>query len=411
MRVWKTTATLAMIVLILGATLGCSVLGKKAYASNLATVTRGDLLVTAVGSGKTLIANEDHLGFWTAGRIDKIYVKKGDNVSKGDALARLDTADLEQTLTQTRVSLAKQQLSVEQARLALKVAEHSLDEARDLYTWPEIEVAQTDVDEAKAYVEYITTNIAKGGGGGWMSALVYGNARLAAAERKLDAMIHTYDTEEVAIKKMELELAQNTLALSLKLVDEVNGAIKQVERQIDGAVIKAQFDGIVTAVDFDDGDMVSPTVKLIHLLDPASIEVQAEVDEMDVLMVKPGQKAKVRLDAMPGTVLEGTVKSVAQLPTTVSSGLVKYETRIKLEQPWAALKVGLSATSDIVIEEKRSVVLVPNRAIKRGSNGSIVRLAVGTELKDVAVAIGATDGTVSEVLNGLHPGDSVSVQQ
>jgi HlyD family secretion protein len=223
-------------------------------------------------------------------------------------------------------------------------------------------------------------------------------------------MTHTYDTEEVALKRMELQIANDSLLLAEQSVTEAEGTIKQVERQIAGTVIKAQFDGIVTSVDCEQGDVVSPTVKVVRLYDPASIEVYAEIDEMDVLSVKLGQKVSVKLDCMPGESLDGTVKAISQEPTSGATGLVKYETRIKLEQPPAEIKAGLSATSDILVDRRNDVVLVPNRAVKRASSGATVRIVTGTETKDMTVTLGATDGDMTEVLNGLKPGDSVLVQ-
>jgi RND family efflux transporter MFP subunit len=410
MKTWKIAALLGAAGLVMIATAGCSMFGgKSAAASDTATVATGDLRVMVKGSGKTLIDNDDKLAFATAGRISRINVKKGDTVAKGAVLARLETADLEQSLVQARVGLTQKQLAVKQAELAVRASQHGLNEAQDIYSWPEIEVAQTQVDEAKSYYNYVSQNAAKEGAS-WSGALAYAAARLAATEQRLDAMTHTYDTEEVALKRMELQIANDSLLLAQQSVTEAEGMIRQVERQIDGAMIKAQFDGVVTDVDCEEGDVVSPAVKVIRLFDPASIEVYAEIDEMDVLSVKPGQAVAVKLDCRPGDSLSGRVKSISQFPVSGSTGLVKYETRVTLEKPPVEIKAGLSATSEILVEERKNVVLVPNRAVRRGTSGATSRLAVGNEMKEVTVTIGATDGSMSEVVSGLKPGDSVSVQ-
>ncbi len=411
MNTWKNVATIAVVATLVASATGCSAFGAmKASGSDVVAVTAGDLRITVAGTGKTVIAEEDALAFATSGRIENINVRKGDNVSTGQVLARLDTADMEQTLTQAKLALAKQQLAVEQAELAVRVAEHSLDEARDRYTWPDIEVAQTQVDEAKAYVDYINSNLAKGGGASWSGPLAYATAKLAAAEQRLDAMIHSYDTEEVAIKKIELHVAQDALALAEQSVGEAEGTIKQVERQIGDSVIRAQFDGVVTGVDVEAGDVVSPAVKIVHLIDPKSLEVYAEIEEMDVLGVRPGQQASVKVDALPGVSLDGMVLSVSQLPIAGATGLVKYETRVKLVDPPAQLKSGLSASSNILVEERKNVLLAPSRTVKRSGNVMTVKVVDGTESREVAVVTGATDGTYTEIVSGLKAGDSVSTR-
>jgi multidrug efflux pump subunit AcrA (membrane-fusion protein) len=146
----------------------CNPLGDGGEITEQAVeVVRGDLMVSVSGSG---------------GRIEKIYVEEGDTVSKGEVLAELNTDALGLAKTQAEVSLTQAQLAMTQAQLSQQTAEyelknirdtkdalelalfkaqidtrtakHHLDETRDIYTWPDIETAQSDVDDAKAFLQY-----------------------------------------------------------------------------------------------------------------------------------------------------------------------------------------------------------------------------------------------------------------
>jgi len=161
----------------------------------------------------------------------------------------------------------------------------------------------------------------------WTSTLIYAQARLVAAQAKLDAMIKSYDTEEVAIKKLEVTLAEQSLALNQQALVEVEQSVLQAQRQLDEAIITAPFDGVAVEVFPEEGDTVSPTTKIVHLIDPASMELSVEIDEMDAHRVTVGQMAEVALDAAPDARFEGKVTAISQVPLANPkvSGVVVYE--------------------------------------------------------------------------------------
>lgn len=420
MNGWRLVIIL-LLCLTLAGSIACSPVGgnKEEVSQQLAKVVRGNLTISVSGSGNIEVSNEAKLAFGVGGRIDKIYVEEGDEVREGDVLAKLDTADLELALTQAKVALAQAQLAVNSANVSLRIAKHSLDEARDLYTWPDIKTAQADVDNAKAYVDYLSANLVNAAtaeaGARWEAALVYARARLTAAEAKLNAMIHSYDTEEVAIKKMEVEVAEQTLALRQQSLEQAKGSLEYAQKQLDEATLTAPFDGVVAGVYVDEGDVIPPPTMapkvIIHLIDLAAMELKVEVDEIDIPDVKLGQRAIISVDALPDVVFDGEVTFISSLARE-EAGLVLYEVKTSFVVPQGSgLRVGMSATADIVIEERSDVLLVPSRAIKQDSQGNpMVKVMVGEQIQERPVVIGLSDGFQTEIVYGLNEGETVVVE-
>ena len=422
MKVWRIVAVL-LLCLVLASSTACNLFGgdKEEVNHQLVEVERGNLIVSVSGSGNIEVSNEVNLAFGVGGRIDRIYVEEGDYVTEGDVLTKLDTDALELALTQTQialttqqVALTTQQVAVTTANVTLRTAEHSLDEARDLYTWPEIKVAQADVDAAEDYVDYVLDR-----GDLPEATLVYAKARLTAAEAKLDAMIMSYDTEEVAIKKMKVELAQQSLELaqqSLELAQQSLGqaqqSLEQAQKQLDEATLTAPFDGVVASVYADEGDVIPPPTMaskvIIHLIDLTTMELNVEVDEIDIPGVEVGQRVIIEVDALPDLPLEGKVTYISPLAKE-EAGVVLYEVTIDFDVPQGSgLRVGMSATADIVINERSNVLLVPDRAIKQDSEGnSVVEVMVGKEVQERPVVIGISDGFDTEIVDGLNEGEMV----
>jgi len=146
----------------------------------------------------------------------------------------------------------------------------------------------------------------------------------------------------------------------------------------------------------------------MQLIDLTSLELDAEVDEIDVAEVSPGQRAIIEVDALPTLQLEGEVVSIALLPE-VESGVVLYKVKIGFDvSPDTGLRVGMSVTADIIITERSNVLLVPSRAITHDSQGNpVVKVVLGEQIEERAVVIGISDGFETEIIAGLDKGEIV----
>jgi len=452
-----------LLLIILTTVTACNPLGEDEEEEQYVEVGRGDLLVTVSGSGNIETSEDANLSFGSGGRIARIYIEEGDRATKGEILAELDTASLELARDQAQYALTQAQYALTQAELSQKTAEyaldtilnlkdalelvlfiaqidvrsaeHHVDETQDIYTWPDIETAQKDVENAEAFLQYaLDQNLPQ-------LTIIYAQARLDAAEAVLDAKTYAYDTEEVAIAKLQLEAAELAEAQAQKNLDKMGEdiaikelqveaakaavvqakqsvalarqSLEQTEKDLKEAVIVAPFDGIVASITAEEGDvMPSPTFssrQIIKLIDPTSLELVVEVDEIDITDVEIGQEVIITLDALSDEEFAGIVAIIYPVPLEVG-GVVVYEVKIELDIPEdSGVRVGMSAETDIILISRTDVLLVPERAIGEDSEGNpIVNVVVDDdELEERVVVIGISDGFDTEIVSGLKAGETI----
>lgn len=490
---FKIGLIIAFLCLAVLGTTACDSLGggDGEVIQQMVEVTRGDITVSVTGSGKIETSRDAKLIFESAGKVDKILVEEGDRVSKGDVLSRLDTSALELTRAQAQVSLTQAELALTQAQLSQKEAEYNLkntrdtedalelallnaqinldtaqynlEQTQDLYTWSDIKIAQADVDESERYLEYCLEKLYKylpeikegvypkfdedfsetAGYKVWQDRVVHAQARLNAAKDRLEAMQSGRDTEEVAIKKKQVEAAEMSLAQAQKDLDELaediaiqellvasakqsviqaeqsvvlaQQSLDEAQRQLDEATITAPFDGVVAQVLAKEGEIIpSPSYApktIIHLINPNYLELVIEVDEIDIPMVELNREAVITVDALPDTEFQGVVTAVYPVPKE-EGGVVLYDVKVGLDAPEnSRIRVGMSASADIMYEERSNVLMVPSRAIKQDSQGrTIVKVMSNKEVQERPVVLGLDDGLRAEILSGLSEGETVVVE-
>jgi RND family efflux transporter MFP subunit len=499
MKKWKIASGILTGLILIGL-VACNPLGEAEEVEELVKVVKGDLTVSISGSGNIKAVSEAELTFASGGQIEEIFVKEGDEVSQNEILARLNTDALSLALTKERVALTKGQVDLTKERVALtnkqvaltqeqlaltkaqlaqqtaefnlnntldkketlelalfnaqidvKTAKKDLDETQDIYTWPEIEVAQKDVDKWKAYVNYVVEQNLPA------ATVTYAQARLTAAEGTLDAMINSYDTEEVAIAKLELEatemteaqaqkdldkltdeialkelevesakesveqahqsielarqsieLARQSIELARQSVEQAEQSLDQAKKNLDETTVTAPFDGVIARVSAEEGDTVTTAMTIVHAVNISSMELTVEIDEIDIPKVELDQETIVTFDALPDDEFTGSVVTILPLPEEVS-GVMLYDVKIKLDIPEGFdIKVGMSASTDIIIDRRSNVLLVPDRTIKKDDQGNhVVMVVIDEEITARPVVTGISDGFNTEIINGLSEKETV----
>jgi tetratricopeptide (TPR) repeat protein len=181
--------------------------------------------------------------------------------------------------------------------------------------------------------------------------------------------------------------------------------------------ILAPFDGIVVSVGVKKNDVLSAmdysSKTAVQLVDTSQIKFQGQVDEIDIMKIKTGQKATISVDAVPNKTFTGTVSFISPYGTADTNNVVKFPVTIKLDPTDVALKGGLTATADIAISSAANTLLVPLSAVTTTSAGSFVTVvdeATGKQEKR-EVTLGSQNLQFAEVLSGLKEGDKIVVEE
>jgi HlyD family secretion protein len=446
MKIGRIIAAALFILVLVGST-ACS-LGQGTAAQTQVAVSKGDLTVKVNGTGKTGYATDAKLAFGSAGKIETVFVKKGDSVTKGTVLANLDTNSLELALTQAqtaeaqaRVVLSTSQLNQTQAEAALTTAQFNLDrtkavqDIKDDITGIEWTIKATQINLTQALSTGETSLVNA------LNQYISDNQKaLSLQQKKLQDLlakdeytgVATYEiggqkydrliVEDVRMKEQQVQLAQQTIEQVKLTVEQAQLSLTQAtqavavtRKQLADAAIVAPFDGTVAGLDIKPGDFViTPgltSVTPIYMVGPQSLEISTEVDEIDVANIKLGQKVVISLDALPNAKFDGTVTSISLTPVVKpqNSGVVVYEVKVGfVGAPPVEAKSGMSVSVDIVTQEKKNVMLVPNKSIKKNAQGqTTVNLVVNQKVEERPVTLGLTDGTQTEVVSGLSEGDMI----
>jgi len=275
-----------------------------------------------------------------------------------------------------------------------------------------------------------------------------------------------------AVKNLQMQIEQDqaTIVLRQNAVDDAQSALdndKNLPQEI-----TAPFDGLITKVNVSVGDIKSRSDDLVEIAQPDKFIANIMVTERDVMSIKIGGDATVSFDAISGLTFPAEIIQIAPLATT-QQGVVNYAVTVELtsikpsfpSRPGATsqtgqpsgtplsgdsvplpggatlpsgsplptsiprftpgtsgglpavgittainLKDGLSATVNIVIQERDNVLMVPSRAITRQGQTSSVQKVVASGTESTSVQTGLTDGTNTEIVSGLNEGDQVSIQ-
>jgi HlyD family secretion protein len=166
-----------------------------------------------------------------------------------------------------------------------------------------------------------------------------------------------------------------------------------------------------------EGSPVQSGASLLTITDLSQLSLTADVDETDVLLVRPGVAARVELDAVPGATYDAKVTSVDVSPTTSARGGVSYSVRLSLGggqgadgDPAPRPRPGMSAVVGLQVRSVPSAVAVPSSAVVRDGNRDTVWVVENGRAERRTVRLGAQGDAFVEVREGVKPGDRVVVR-
>lgn len=405
--------------------------------AEIVTVRRGTLTATVNATGAISPLREAQLAFTTSGSLVKLDVKQGDAVKKEQVLAALDTRELELQLAQSEASLASAQARLDQlknpsasdvaaAQAAVASAEATLAQLKTP-NQNDYAMAKADVEKAAAALVTAQANYDRAGGAtnpliammpqalnlqqatlDYQKALAAFNARVSPSDSQLKQAQSAVEQAKAQLAKLTNPNPNDVKNVQAS-VDQAKAARDLAKTRLDYAVIKAPFDGMVTRVDVDLGTTVTAGRVIIAIADASEYRVKLNIDETDIAKIKLGQDVTVSLDAYPDVALSAKVTDIAATATLVQ-GVVNYVVTVTLNSGQTSLKIGMTADANIIVTNKDNVLLVPNTAIRAQSNRRFVTIPKGgDQVEEIEIKTGLSNDQETEILSGLHEGQSVIV--
>jgi len=282
-------------------------------------VKKQDITSIISASGEVKPKKNINISALVAGRVVKIGVKEGDEVKAGDFLLQIDPAYFEAQVDRYRAST--NQLKAELIKVQ---AQYRRDKGY--------------YDRQKALFD---------------SALI--------SKDQLEAARAQYEVSSASLQSLNFQIKESEAGLKSALDD------------LKKTTYASPIDGIVTSLRVEEGEvaivgtMNNPGTILMSIADLSVMEVEVQVDETDVINVKLGQEARIKIDAFPDKVFKGKVTEIGSSALDKSS-LGAQESRdfkviVTLENTEQHLKPGLSASADIIVAEKKQVPAIPIAAL------------------------------------------------
>ena len=339
----------------------------SAPAVTTAPVTRGSIVDAVSATGTLEAVTTVQVGSQVSGAVEFLNADFNSIVRKGQVIARLEPSLFQSAIEQARANVVKAEADLDRARVSLADADTKLTRAKEL------------------------------------------SARQLIAATELDAASVARDTAAAQVRSGEASVSQARASLGQAAVN------------LSKTVITSPIDGIVISRNVDVGQTVAaslsaPTLFLIAA-DLTQMQLNASIDEADLGRVAAGQTVSFTVDAYPQQPFIGRVEQV-RLNPVVASNVVTYAAIISAPNPELKLKPGMTASVSVEIARRDDVLRVPAAALrfkptadvrkvlnapaapaKAAAGAGTVWTVSGETATPVAVKLGESDGTWTEVLD------------
>jgi HlyD family secretion protein len=387
---------LGSIVVVLGG----AVFGLKAAfkpnntidPSKLSTVERGDIARSVVATGKIEPLAKVEVKSKASGLVKQVFVHYSDWVKKGQVLVELDKEEL--------------QAQVREARAALMAAQAAEQSAQATYEKNRVEAEAPDLPFLKANMDR---------GRQLKSQGLIAQSTLEDAERTYQLALNKQMTalRNIAVSRAEIARAKAGVA-------EAQATLDRADENLRNSTIVSPMDGIVLSRDVEVGDAVSSILvlgsqatKIMTLGDVSDVYVLGKVDEADIGKVYLGQPARIVVESFKDKKFYGKVTKISPLGVE-KDNVTTFEVRVSIRNPGGELKANMSANAEIIREEKKNVLLVPESAVVYDrQRATFLEVPDPTNEKgrrQVPVRLGISNGVKTELVAGLKEGDKVILQ-
>jgi HlyD family secretion protein len=323
---WRRWYVILGVLLLLWIVIS-SILGKREKPIPVTTekAVRKTILQTVSATGKVQPEVEVKISPEVAGEIIELPVEDGMAVKKGDLLMKIRPDSYKALVEQQDAAISGAKAVYLQQKATLAKTEQDLKRAQDLFTKKMI------------------------------------------------------SESEFSVAQTARDVAQSTVESSQHAIESAEAASSQARDQLSKTTIYSPIDGMITVLNSKLGERVVATnqfagTEVMRVADPGHMEARVDVNENDVVTVKIGDQASVKIDAYRDRRFRGTVQQIANTGKTTGAGtqeeVTNFEVKIRIEDHDVSLRPGLSCTAEIETDLVKDAVAVPMQSvtIRTGEN-------------------------------------------
>ena len=381
-----------VVLVAAGAVIAATRSGTKIDPSKLAKVEKGDLAKSVVATGKVEPITKVEIKSKASGIVKKLYVDAGDRVKRGQLLAELDKEEIA-----AQVAQAKAQLEASEA--SARGSQADFERAKVDAEGPDVPMLKRAYDRAQG--------MAKEG--------VVSASALDDAQKNYDMSLNKQNVAKAQLQVLKAKIGQATAQVAR---DRAN--LMQLEEQLSYTTVTSPIDGIILSRDVEVGDAVSSILVLgssATLImtegDTSEVYVKGKVDESDIGKVYMAQPARIKVESFKDKTFNGKVTKISPMGVE-KDNVTTFEVRVSINNPGGELKAAMTANAEIILEEHKNVLQIPEGAIvydkDKKASVEIPDTSAKEGKKKIAVNIGISNGAKTELLSGLKEGDQVVLQ-
>jgi len=360
--------------------------------SKLAVAERGDLARVVVATGKIQPLSKVEVKSKASGMVKKLFVDYDDKVKQGQTLVELDKVQLEAV--------------VREAQANYQAAQASLDSSKAQLERNKVDAEGPDVPFLKLNMERAEQMYKDG---------VMSKSFVEDAEKNYQLALNKQMSAQRNLLVSRAEIAKSDAQVA-----QAKAALENAEEDLRNSTIVSPIDGLVLSRDVSVGDGVSSILILgsqatlvMTLGDTSEVYVQGKVDEADIGKVYLGQPARIVVESFKDKKFVGKVTRISPFGKE-KDNVTTFEVRVSISNPTGELKANMSANAEIILEEKKNVLMVPEASLiyDKDRNASVEFPDPKAEngRKKVPVKLGISNGVKTEIVSGLNEKQQVVLQ-
>jgi multidrug efflux pump subunit AcrA (membrane-fusion protein) len=324
------------------------------------------------------------------GQAKEVKVQDGEEVNKGDILVVLGDEQIKIQVAQAQATLDSIQASYDKIKLGARPQE--------------IKQAESAVLQAKINRDSAEENYLR------MKKL---SSEKAISEQQYEQAKNQYEIADVQYQsaqesfKLVIEGAAEEDVKSVEAqVRQTKAALDMAKYQLKNTKISAPISGKVTSITVSTGEMVSPSVPLLSIIDVSRVFVKVGISEKDISKIIEGQTVDLEIDAFPEEKFQGEIVSKGVAVNQISKTL---EVKIEILQPEVDIPVGVFARGKILVKTNQDALIISSSALVRKKDGIYVYVIEEGIARQKEVVLGIIQAKRVEILEGLSEEEEIVV--